>query len=508
MGVVICPKCGLKVSNTTGECFACGAPLPKEPRRPEPNDFDGGEVNLNRGSVNGVEHEEKSILNEQTPLNTPFQQPTMSTNPVIAGQSPNPAVNNAGFNNQTIIPESQQPLSSFGQNTTVTQQPVPPTVPPQASQVSNPQIKKNSVLSIVALVLSFIPYICMIALVLAIIDLVKNKNNKHGFAIAAIVISSLMFLGSLGAGGRSSNVSEPTPSDGESETVVGETLPEEVSDSVEEALPEEGSDSVEEATATEEMPTESVDTETADEATVPTAEFVVTASEVYKELEDNQVACKSKYNGKIVELTGIIGDIGTNIYGQEYISYETGDTLSLEFVTAYFRNSEMDSVANVTKGMRVTVIGTASIGSMSFKLGDCVIKEAVKPTDEEIAEQSGIIKVQQELYNKDGIIVEAVEFNKGSVMGPELKIYVENNSDKDIEVRADTITINGYVVDGYFHAEVQAGKKANESLSIYETSLESNSISNVENMEFILEFTKAGEWDPFDTSDTISIQIT
>lgn len=45
----------------------------------------------------------------------------------------------------------------------------------------------------------------------------------------------------------------------------------------------------------------------------------VTAKEVYKEINENQVACKNKYDGKVVAIIGTIDDIGTNLYGQEYL---------------------------------------------------------------------------------------------------------------------------------------------------------------------------------------------
>ena len=45
----------------------------------------------------------------------------------------------------------------------------------------------------------------------------------------------------------------------------------------------------------------------------------VTAKDLYKEMQDNQVACKKKYDGKKVLLYGKIEDIGTDILDDEYI---------------------------------------------------------------------------------------------------------------------------------------------------------------------------------------------
>lgn len=55
--------------------------------------------------------------------------------------------------------------------------------------------KKHSTLSIVAFVLSFLGYFSVIGLIVAIVDLVKkNVTKKHGFSIAAIVISIIVIF--------------------------------------------------------------------------------------------------------------------------------------------------------------------------------------------------------------------------------------------------------------------------------------------------------------------------
>ena len=105
-----------------------------------------------------------------------------------------------------------------------------------------------------------------------------------------------------------------------------------------------------------------VDTENAIETTAKT---------VYKEMKENQVACKSKFNGKTVKMKGIVDDIGTNVFGQEYVTFETGDPYSFEGVQIFFKNDQMDYVASLKKGDTITVYGVANIGSMTFKMGNC-----------------------------------------------------------------------------------------------------------------------------------------
>ena len=95
----------------------------------------------------------------------------------------------------------------------------------------------------------------------------------------------------------------------------------------------------------------------------------VTAKGVYQEMQDNQVACKNKYDGKVVAISGTIEDIGTNIYGQEYITFDVGDPYSLDGVQCFFKNDQMDYLSTLSKGQSITLYGYADVGSMTFKLG-------------------------------------------------------------------------------------------------------------------------------------------
>ncbi len=96
----------------------------------------------------------------------------------------------------------------------------------------------------------------------------------------------------------------------------------------------------------------------------------VTAKEVWNEMQDNQVACKKKYDGNTVAITGTIDDFGTNIYGQEYITFDTGDRYAIGSVQCFFKDDQMDYVASLKKGDKITLYGIADVGSTSFKLGN------------------------------------------------------------------------------------------------------------------------------------------
>ena len=89
----------------------------------------------------------------------------------------------------------------------------------------------------------------------------------------------------------------------------------------------------------------------------------LTAEQAYKEYDENQVACKTKYDGKLIAMTGVIDDIGTNVLGQEYITFKTGDEWSINGVQCFFKDDQQDYVASLSKGQEITIYGYADMGS-------------------------------------------------------------------------------------------------------------------------------------------------
>ena len=259
MATVICPKCGLKVRAEDGECFACGARLPRP--RIEPEEY--------------YEPAPRQSPARQTP---PTQQPEYQR----TGYTQNNAIpnyNNTGTYQNTSpvgnyggipqgsIPARESTQAYSGQTYTRDTLPPPPpiTPPPVASSSSTstvstttkqstpkPEKLKNSTLSIVAFILSIL--IFPVGLILGIVDLAKkDKTHKHGFSVAAIVIAGLMVIYVAGRSGESNNTltKEEAPAATESVAVEAEEAEE-----AEEPQAQEETAHVEESTPVEEEPSE------------------------------------------------------------------------------------------------------------------------------------------------------------------------------------------------------------------------------------------------------------
>lgn len=113
---------------------------------------------------------------------------------------------------------------------------------------------------------------------------------------------------------------------------------------------------------------------------------------------------------------------------------------------------------------------------------------------------------EQLLLEQDGIKITATGIDvEGSFMGSELKLLIENESDKSITVQARNVSVNGYMVDTSMSADIASQKKINDSLTFSESSLEECGIANIADIELSFHVIEAETWDTIFDSDTITI---
>ena len=91
-------------------------------------------------------------------------------------------------------------------------------------------------------------------------------------------------------------------------------------------------------------------------------------------------------------------------------------------------------------------------------------------------------------------------------MGPEIKILVENNSDKNALITTASVSVNGYMMPtASLYAEVAAGKKANETFSIMSSELEQSGVETVAELQFYIQLQDPETLETVDTSELITL---
>lgn len=124
------------------------------------------------------------------------------------------------------------------------------------------------------------------------------------------------------------------------------------------------------------------------------------------------------------------------------------------------------------------------------------VKDEAKNDDITIAETV--------LYDENDIKVTATGY-EDSWTGPDIKLLIENNSDHNVDITDELLSVNGYMMSGGFYAEVAAGKKSNETLSIWSSELKQAGIETVADIQFYLSIVDPESYDTIATSELLTL---
>lgn len=113
---------------------------------------------------------------------------------------------------------------------------------------------------------------------------------------------------------------------------------------------------------------------------------------------------------------------------------------------------------------------------------------------------------EQVILDEQGVKITAKSLDKSGIMGPAIKLLIENESGQDITVQARDVSVNGYMVDTVFSADVVNGKKSNDTLTFSSSDLKSAGIDTIADMEFSFHVFDTGTWDGILDSDLIQIK--
>ena len=85
---------------------------------------------------------------------------------------------------------------------------------------------------------------------------------------------------------------------------------------------------------------------------------------------------------------------------------------------------------------------------------------------------------EQTLIDQDGIVIKAAGLDS-SWLGPELKVYIENNADKAFTAQTRNSSVNGFMLEPVFSCDVMPGKKAMGPITFAAEDLEACGIDRI-----------------------------
>lgn len=136
-------------------------------------------------------------------------------------------------------------------------------------------------------------------------------------------------------------------------------------------------------------------------------------------------------------------------------------------------------------------------------------EEALDETPVEAAEATpaaeAVTIAETVLYDAGGIKVTATGYADGW-LGPEISVLVENNTEQNLLITTNELSANGYMMPyTSLYAEVAAGKKSNETISLLSSQLEQSGITTIAELQFYIQVQDPDTWDTLALSELISL---
>lgn len=87
------------------------------------------------------------------------------------------------------------------------------------------------------------------------------------------------------------------------------------------------------------------------------------------------------------------------------------------------------------------------------------------------------------LVDEGGVKITATSFDPEAVLGPELKLHLENNSGKDLTIDSSLVEVNGYMITGLLGADVENGKQVDSEINFLPLGLGRTGITEFADMK-------------------------
>ena len=112
------------------------------------------------------------------------------------------------------------------------------------------------------------------------------------------------------------------------------------------------------------------------------------------------------------------------------------------------------------------------------------------------------------VYEGNGIriIVKGLA-KKDSWLGPEIRMYIENESGQNITVQARDVSVNGFMLDPVFSSDVMNGKRAADTMTFMSSQIEENDIEKIEDVELSFHIFNMDTWDTVTDTETVQIHF-
>jgi len=113
------------------------------------------------------------------------------------------------------------------------------------------------------------------------------------------------------------------------------------------------------------------------------------------------------------------------------------------------------------------------------------------------------------VYNDNSfkVVFRGLVINESSIYRTRLTFYVENNTDQSVTLRTRDLSINGFMFDDNMYATVGAGKVIYCAITLSDSDLADNDITQIENLEFYINIYNSKTYNDIVNTDIIKIDL-
>lgn len=160
------------------------------------------------------------------------------------------------------------------------------------------------------------------------------------------------------------------------------------------------------------------------------------------------------------------------------------DLFAADVASGTKKNETMNLLSNELDAAGITTVGEIEI---YFHIYDSDTWKDIANPDRVVIQTSNYSTMDTEadtsgsvLYDEGGIKIIGKYVDENSFWGKSVVLYVENNTEKNVIIQADNLSINGYSLTSLFSSTVYAGRKAVDDITLLSSELEENSITSVD----------------------------
>ena len=112
---------------------------------------------------------------------------------------------------------------------------------------------------------------------------------------------------------------------------------------------------------------------------------------------------------------------------------------------------------------------------------------------------------EQVLFDQDGIRITATGMADDSIWGSGINLLLENSSTRNVTVGCNAVIVNDYMISNLFAADIAAGKKSNETLTLMSNELKDAGITEIGKVEIYFNIYDPETFETISTPDVVEI---